>query len=806
MKNQFFKISFRQITRHKLFSLVNIFGLSIGIASVILISLWIADESSYDKSFPDYERLYRITQDVSMKDLNFYTVDQHYNSYYELREKFPEIECIARISKPIESFIKIENSKYIENRLFYADNSIIDLLGLEFLSGQNSINIEEPNTAIISARIAEKYFGTTNALGKTYLLESKTPIQVVGVFKNLPKNNHIRSEIFISIKNVPERILTTFGTNERCLIYLRLRPGMKSSELEAKFPEFVRDFYGKLVQRFLGISFDDFLEGGNRFNLNLQPITEAHFNKNIEDDISVHGDRQHIYILGLISVIILIVAIINFINLSSARALYRTKEVSIKKINGASRNLLIKQFTFEAIVYSLIALNIGLLIVEFLLPLFNRFTEKDLSVGYIENPSIILILLISGILVGIVSGIYPAFLISSFNPLTIFKKEGNKKLSGIVFRNILIATQFIISLSIITCTLIINKQLNYISNKDWGFDRNNFLIVKNITALNNQEEIIKKDLQSNKNIIDVTFSSTLPGKEITGRTYAAKGKDVDENVTMPRISVDFNFLQTYGFNLLAGRYFSADNISDINKQTAILNQAAVKAFGFENPVGERIYRIDSDHLNEDIVIVGVVQDFHFTSLFDEIRPCIIRPYWSRNNYMSIKLNKEDINETIQFVNNTWNKFSEQPFEYSFLEDDLVQLHRNEQRNKTLFFVFSFLSIVVSSLGLFGMTIFTISRKTKEIGIRKALGAPISNIASNLLMQTLIIFSVATLISVPFSYYFMNKWLSNFAYRINLNFPVFLISIFIVLSISFLTIIILVLKAAKANPIDSLRYE
>lgn len=806
MKNQFLKISFRQITRHKLFSLVNIFGLSIGIASVILISLWIADESSFDKCFPESERMYRITQDISMKDLKFYTVEQHYNSYYGLSEKFPEIESIARISRPIESFIKIENNKYIENRLFYADNSIIDLLGLNFISGQNSINIEDPNTAIISARIADKYFGNTNAIGKTFLLEGKTPIVIVGVFKNLPKNNHIKSEIFISIKNIPEQVLTTFGTNERCLIYLKLRPNINSSELEAKLPEFVRDFYGKLIQRFLRISFDDFLEGGNQFNLNLQPISEAHFDKTIEDDICVHGDRQHIYILGLISVIILIVAIINFINLSSARALYRSKEVSIKKINGASRNLLIKQFTFEAIIYSLIALNIGLLIVEFLLPLFNRFTEKDLSVGYLENPSIILILIVSGILLGVISGVYPAIVVSSFNPLTIFKKESNKKLSGVLFRNILIAIQFIISLSIITCTLIINKQLNYINNKDWGFDRNNFLIVKNIAALNNQEEIIKQELLSNKNIIDVTFSSTLPGKEITGRTYAAKGKGFAENVTMPRISVDFDYLEAYQLNLLEGRYFSFENVSDINKQTAILNQAAVKAFGFKNPVGQKIYRIDSDHLNEDITIIGVVQDFHFMSLFDKIHPCVIRPNWSSNNYLSIKINDKNISNTIQFINTTWNKFSEQPFEYSFLEDDLVQLHRNEQRNKTLFFIFSFLSIVVSSLGLFGMTIFTISRKTKEIGIRKALGAPISHIASNLLKHTLIIFSVATLISIPLSYYFMSNWLKDFAYRINLNFPIFLISIFIVLSISVSTIIILVLKAAKANPIDSLRYE
>ncbi len=803
MKNQFLKITFRQITRHKLFSLVNIFGLSIGIASVILISLWIKDESSYDKCYPNHERIFRLIQDASIKDTRFKSVDQHYNSYDGLLESYPEIESIARLSKSVNSFVKIDDRKYNVNRLFYADNSISHVLGFDFVYGTG--NIDEPNTAIISKQKANLYFGTANAVGKTLLLEGKTPVVITGIYKDLPSNNHIKSDLFVSINNIDEQILTTIYTNERCLIYFKLKPGIAPNEFEAKLPKFVKDFYGKLIERFLNITFDEFIDGGNHYDLKIQAITDIHFNSHIEDDITPHGNRQHIYILGLISLIILIVAIINFVNLSSARALYRAKEASIKKLVGASRNLLIKQFTAEAIIYAIIALNIGLLIVELLLPMFNRFTGKTISVGYLENPLIIIYLLGFGVLLGIISGIYPAILISSFNPLSVIKND-LKKVKGVSFRNLLIGIQFFISLSIITCTLVIGKQLNYINNKDWGFNRDNFIVLKDLSALNKQEEIFKKELIANSNILGVTLSSTLPGKEITGRTYAAKGLGVDDAITMVRTSVDYDFLETYQLNLLEGRYFAEDNISDVNRQTAILNQSAVKAFGFENPIGEKFYRIDSDHLKEDITIVGVVQDFHFQSLFNKVQPCIIRPYWSGNNYMSIKINNQNVNETIHFINETWNKFTEQPFEYSFLDDDLQLLHKNEQRNKTLFMIFSILSIIVSSLGLFGMTIFTISRKTKEVGIRKALGAPISNITFNLLKQTITLFSIATIISIPLCYYFMNSWLHNFVYRINLDAWIFILSVIIVLIISVSTIIFLVYKAAKANPVNTLRYE
>ncbi len=805
MKKQFLKIAFRQITRHKLFSIVNIFGLSIGIASVILISLWIQDESTYDKCYPDHERIYRLVQDFSLNDTKIISVEMFYNSYYGIKEQYPEIEKIARISKPTTSFVKIENRKYKENRIFYADNEIIDILGLNILQGEKQSALHEPNTAIISSNKAKIYFGTSDVVGKSFLYEGKIPIKITAIFEDLPANNHFDCDLYISINNIAERTLKTIQTNNRCLIYVKLKPNVNPDEFETKLLEFVRVFYGKIIQRFLGISFDEYLDNGNYFNLRLQSISNAHFDDIIEDDINTHGNRQHIYILGLISLVILIVAIINFINLSSARALYRAKEVSIKKILGASRSLLIKQFTIEAILYALIALNIGLLIVEFLLPLFNQFTAKDLSVGYLENPIIIILLIISGLLLGLISGLYPAFLISSFKPLSIFSND-HKKLKGVRFRNLLIGIQFFISLSIITCTLVINSQLKYINNKDWGFTRDGFLIVKNISALNNQEEIFKRELKSNNSILGVTLSSTLPGKELTGRTYAAKGKGVDENVTMLRTSVDYDFLKTYELKLIDGRYFSEDNVSDINQQTAIINQAAAKVFGFDNPVGQKFYRIDSDHLKEDITIVGVVKDFHYQSLYDQIYPCIIRPNWSSPKYMSIKVDAKNIEKTIQFVNSTWDKFSEQAFEYSFLEDDLMQLHKNEYRNKTLFFIFSILSIIVSSLGLFGMTVFTISRKTKEIGIKKALGAPLTNITLNLLKQTLILFSVAAIISIPICYYFMNNWLNNFVFRINIGFGLFLEALIIVLAISVSTIIFLVVKAAKSNPVDTLRYE
>lgn len=805
MKTQFLKISFRQITRHKLFSLVNIFGLSIGIASVIIISLWIQDESNYDKCYPNHERIYRMVQDFSMNNTQIISVEMFYSSYYELKDQYPEIEKIARLSKPVNSFIKIDNRKLKEDRIFYADKDVIDILGLDLIQGNKQNALTEPNTAIISSKKAETYFGTTDVVGKTFLFEGKTPIKISAVFEDLPKNNHINCQIYFSINSIPENTLKTMLTNERCLIYVKLIPNTNASEFEIKLKEFVRVFYGKIIQRFMGISFDEYLNSGNYFNIRLQSIADAHFDGIIEDDISPHSNRQNQYILGLISIIILVIAIINFINLSSSRALSRVKEASIKKIVGASKRSLLKQYTIEAILYSIIALNIGLLIVEFLLPLFNRFADKELSVGYIENPFIIIILLLFGIILGVISGLYPAYIISSFNPIAALKRE-QLKVKGVNFRNLLIGIQFFISLSIITCTLIIGKQLNYINNKDWGFNRDNFLIIKNIASLNNQIDVFKQELKLNRHILGVTHSSTLPGKEITGRTYAAKGKDYTENITMLRTSVDYDFLETYELKLVDGRFFSEDNVSDINEQTAILNEAAVKAFGFENPIGEKFYRIDSDHLKEDITIVGVVKDFHYLSLYDQIFPCIIRPNWSRPTYISVKIQADKIPQTIQSINQIWDKYSEQPFEYSFLEDDLLLLHKNEFRNKTLFIIFSILSIIVSSLGLFGMTIFNVSRKTKEIGIRKALGAPISNISFKLLKQTVVLFASAAIISVPVCYYFMDKWLNNFVYKTSLNASVFLYSILIVLFISVTTIITIVIKAAKANPVDTLRYE
>jgi len=806
MKNQFLKISLRQITRHKLFSLVNIFGLSVGIASVILISLWVNDENSYDKYYKDYERIYRLTSEITVNGTSVSTVDQYYKSINELKETFPEISNIARLSKPKKSFLTVNDKKINEDRLYYADNSLITLLNIDLTQGELESVLNEPNTAIISTKMAEKLFGIEDVIGKTILLEGKTPLLINGIFNKLPENTHIKGDIFTSINNLSDHTLNSFRTDESCLMYIKLHENASATEMASKFPKFIHHHYGEMIESAVGISFDEFLEGGNNIKLFLQPISEVHFNKDYTDDIEPHGNKQSIYILSVISFIILIVAIINFINLSSAKALNRIKEISIKKIIGASRKSLIKQLTLEAIIYSLFALNIGLILVEFLLPFFNDFTKKELSVGYIENPLIILYLLLFGVSLGIVAGIYPASLISSFSPLSILNKQGMSKLKGNLFRNILIVIQFFISLSIITGTLVISKQLNYINNKDWGFNKEDILIVKNINLLATPDYIFKNTLEENENISNTSLSQFVPGELFTARTYITEGKSFDEAVALFRVSTGFDFLKTYKLKLTEGRFFSKDNTMDYNRKTAVINEAAAKILGFESAIGKKIYRGDANNLQDPITIIGVVKDFHFKSLHDKIQPAIIRPYWMPNQYLSVVVKKEKINETISFIKEKWEKISDQPFEYSFLSADLQKLHNSEQRNKVLFLIFSILSIIVSSLGLFGMMIYTISKRQKEIGIRKALGAPNSNITYQLMKQTLWLFVIATIVSVPISIHLMSKWLHNFAYHINLTPSIFFISTCIVLFISIATIIAQVIIASRENPVQTLKYE
>ena len=811
MFKNYFKVAIRNFLRYKTFSLINIFGLAIGIACSILISLFVLDELSYDRYHENAKNIYRIAVDgfINGREIKVPITGQPVGVTF-VRE-FPEIIKSTRItnaslSSP-DNTISYDNEHFSESGVFYADSSVFDIFSIPLKDGDPKTVLTKPYTVVITETIARKYFGEENPIGKILTFNNSEDFMITGVAYDCPHNSHFHFNFLASYYSLRDYDNASMITNDYSYTYIILQENVHPEQIEAKMPDFIKKYIGPQLKTVLGVSLEEFKNSGNRYTYYLQAITDIHLHSHTEFEIEPNSDIIYVYIFAIIAMFILIIACINFMNLSTARSATRAKEVGVRKIFGAKRKVIIRQFLTESIILSFIALILGMVIVEVVLPYFNNLAGKQISLEYTKNLYILPLLLALALFVGLFSGSYSAVYLSSIQVLSVLKGKLTTAKKSAWFRNSMVIFQFSVSIILLICTSIVYSQLNYIQNKDMGYNKENVIVVENVNSLSNNIESFKQELLKYQNIINISTANSMPGKQFGGIPLKIEGSKTGE-LLIPRVlATDDNFNETLQMEIISGRYFSDEFRTD--SFAIILNETAVKEFNISDPVGKRLVTSIPGEIDDTyLTIIGVVKDFNFYSLRKEVVPITIMPLaWFNAQLMPIRINEKNIPETLAFIENKWKEYiPDEPFLYYFLENDIIDLHKEEFRTSKIFTIFSILAIFIACLGLFGMASFFTEQRTKEVCIRKVIGASVFKIILLLSKQFTKWVLLANIIAWPVAYLAMKSWLQNFAFHTKINLLVFIVSGIVAFIIAMLTVSYQAIKAAITNPAVSLKYE
>ncbi|MGD8780174.1 MAG: ABC transporter permease [Ignavibacteria bacterium] len=808
MLSNFFKIAFRNILRNKIYSFINIAGFAIGLASCIIIMIYVSYELSYDKFHDKADKIYRVTVNGKLGDNEFNMASTPPPMAQILLDNYPEVINTVRLQPSENMLIRTgneNNENFIENDFIWADSSFFDFFTYKLILGENNNVLAEPHTVVLTKSAALKYFGRLDVIGTILEFEDFTPYKITGVCEDPPDNAHFRFDILASLKSL-DYDDADFWLGNPFNTYIMLAENSSATQLKEKLPELVNKYVGPQMQEAIGSTLEDFKNNGGYYRYGLQSLTDIHLNSNLQGEIETNGDILYIYIFSFIALFILAIACINFMNLSTARSMIRAKEVGVRKVLGSHVGQIIKQFLAESIIITTIAMLIAVGIAYLFLPYFNDIAGKEYSFLIFNEWYSIPAIFISILVVGFLAGIYPAVYLSSFQPVKVLKTSLTSVESGSSMRKVLVVFQFSVSIMLIIGTLVINDQLSYVQDKKLGWDKDHILVIKRAWAVENNEEVIKNELLSNPNILTFTSSWAIPGRIYNGYLVWNPETPRGTQHLISGMSVKYDFDKTYSVEVKEGRLFSKEFLSD--SLAVVLNETAVSLLGYKDPVGKRLTfpgaNEDEDfHLN----IIGVVKDFHFESLHHKINPLLITLERQWPGFISMKINPVNVQETVAYANEVWAKYiSDKPFEYFFADEDFARLYENEERTGRIFSSFSVLAIIIACLGLFGLATFITNQRKKEIGIRKTLGASIYSIVYLLSKQFSIWVILANLIAWPVAYYFMGQWLNNFEYRIDVNLLSFLIAAVLVFLIALITVAYQSIRAAMANPVDSIKYE
>ncbi|MFC1724751.1 ABC transporter permease [candidate division KSB1 bacterium] len=786
MFKNYLKIVIRIIKRKKIYSMINLSGLTIGLTSCILILLYINFELGYDKFHENADNIYRVVMRQPGNMVRGSTTDWWVVSPAILKptweRELPEIEIIARTTD-LSAVLDI-NGQMFDERFLVADPEFLEIFTFPLKYGDKRTALNEPFSLIITERKAKSFFGEENPLGKTISAEGgKFKYKITGVFKDIPENSHLKFDFIASFKTLKTVWRRNWDSdnwlNNPYDTYLTLQ---ENTDLK-KFDEKLRKYD---------------LEGfsNKTWTFHVQPLLDIHFNR----DIRGKGDIRYIYIFSFIGLFVLFIACFNFINLTTARSASRAKEVGIRKVVGAYKKQLLQQLLGESILFTFIAMVFSVILIYFLLPVFNSLIGKELSFNVLFNTKFILSIIGITFLVGVISGSYPAVVLSSFQPVKVMKGSlDNSTRRTLFFRNSLFVLQFAVSVIMIISTITLYYQLQFIRNKKLGYNKNHIITLRNRVGY---FETFKNELSKNPDIVYVSLSSGTPTGIGWSNIPAWEGKDADDNPFFYRLTVDFDFFDLYGLEIVKGRKFSSE-FNDEDGNAYILNEAAVKSLGWDDPIGKKFgfWEITG-------TVIGVVKDFHFETLHKQITPLGIGVKDSRNfGVLSVRINSENISNTISDIENIWKEFAPNyPFQYSFIDEQVDNLYKTEQKMALSFNYFTIIAIFIACLGLFGLASFIAEQKTKEIGIRKVLGADVSKIVTLLTKDFILLVLIANIFACPIAWYAMRKWLETFAYRIDINITFFVSAAVISLLIALGTISFQAFRAAAANPVDSLRNE
>jgi len=814
MIKNYFRVAIRNLVKHKVYSLINILGLAVGIAGCLLIVLFVSDELSYDKFHEKGDRIFKIALERKYpQHSTYYAVIPH--SYAEVIPKdFPEIESVVRMGGPFnDQIVRYKDAhgdekQFEEDFVMNADSSFFDVFSIKLLKGNAKTVFKNLNDIVVTEETAKRYFGAEDPIGKVLNIFNQD-FHVTGVSENVPENSHFKYDILTKwndnfFGNGPNFI--TFTAH----VYLLLKPGADSRALEAKFPAMVDRYASGQIESELGKSWEDYKKEGNGYRYFLQPLPSIHLDPtHIEAKIKTGGNQNYIYFLSCVAVLIVLIACINFMNLATARSAERAKEVGVRKTMGSAREHLIVQFLVESILVSLAATFMAALISQLSLPFFNNLSGKHLHLDF--SLPIAGGLFAFALVVGFLAGSYPAFALSAFNPILVMKGSFSKQGKGNWLRNGLVVFQFWISIILITGTLVVADQMKFMQNKSLGYDKENMLIVESVFALNNKTQTFTEELKRISGVKSVGSSFALLGREgdYFGSQFIPEGSS--EILTTKSMVINDDLAETVGLKILQGRGFSKETNDSLS---LMVNESAVKTLGLTgNPVGQRLTQVQRNqngNVNVVFTIIGVMKDFNFQSLRDEITPLTIQSnesFGGGAGYAYAKVETQNLTDVTEKAEEKWKSLSDgRPFKYHFLNETLQANYQAEARAGTLFTVFSGLAILIACVGLFGLAAYTASLRTKEIGVRKVLGASVPGVVLFLSKDFTRLILVAFVLAVPLGWFMMNRWLEGFAYHVDLSIGTFLLAGGLALVISWVTVSYQSIKAALRNPVKSLRSE
>jgi putative ABC transport system permease protein len=818
MIRNYFKVALRSIFRNKLTAFINISGLALAMACAMLIYLFIVDEISYEKYHSKAERMYRITR-------SFHSPDGETNLHLAnvappigplLKNDFGEIEALARTLNSDVVLALEENGQpkilNTENQAFLAEPAIFDIFDIELKSGDPVKSLERPFTIMLSEKSAKRYFNDENIMGKRLRINDAFDLEITGVYKDFPLQSHWHPEFLISFitlenENIYGRngLETNWGNNSFGTYFI-LQEGADPKKLERSLPSFLDKHFGNYARANWGVPAD--WVASKSTTLYVQKVTDIHLRSHLDDEIEANGNITNVYMMGTIGLFIILIACFNFINLSTARATKRAKEVGLRKVVGAFRAQLINQYLSESVLTAFFALILAIGIGYGALGILNTFTGKALTIDLLHNIPLTVGLILFAMIIGVLAGIYPAFVISSFKPALTLKGQQGTATGRTFIRKGLVVSQFAISIVLIIATIIIFKQLDYLNSRDLGYDKNQVVTLPYYSELATSYETFYNELTNAAPIKNVARSSRIPTGRLLdsyGEPRVLKGDSlIDVDINLKSISTDTEFFDTYGIDVFSGRKFSKEIPTD-DSLAFVINESAAKRIGWENP---KDY-MDKEFQYADVKgkLIGIVKDFHFESLHEEITPMIFLQRNNNYNVLSIKIAGDKMQNGLAHLEKVWKTFlPSRPFDYQFLSERYRALYESEQKQSQLFTIFSGLAIFIASLGLFGLATFNTMQRVKEIGIRKVLGASVSNIVGLLSKEIVILILVANLISWPIAWYFMNQWLGTFAYHIEMDALAYLLAATSAVLIALITVSSQTIKAAMSNPAKTLRYE
>jgi len=807
MFKNYLKIALRNFLKHKGFSFINIFGLAFGVACCLMIVLFVLDEISFDRYHEKADQIYRVGLKAYVNNNAFNGVVTCAPMAQTLVREYPEVTAATRIRNFGFPVFRYEDKVFSEEQVFWVDQAFFDVFTVSFIKGDMKTALAEPNTIVLTRSMALKYFGDEDPIGKSLNADRQRDYLITGVMEDTPRNSHFHYDFLASLSTYGDSRSPVWVSNNYHT-YFVLQEGSSPQALEEKLVELVKKYVGPQIQAATGISLEQFFGSGGEYGYFIQPLTDIHLHSDYEYELGSNGDIAYVYIFSIIALGILFVACINFVNLATARSVTRAREVAIRKTVGSRRAQLIRQFLAETTLTSLLAVILALFVVQILIPSFNNITGKELSIPYIENIFTIPALLGVILFIGILAGIYPAFFLASFDPAIVLKSETMGKTKKSNLRNVLVVFQFTVSIVLIVGTLIVNKQLKYIQDMNLGFNKDQVVIVKKTDDLGNQIQTFRQELVKNVRIDNASNTGTLIGQTFGNSAFKLAGESGEETHLLWTYFTDPHFVDTYQIEMAAGRYFEEGR--QVDQQAVVINESAVKDLGLTDPLGKQIVALGPTQKQEQsFTIIGVMKDFNFERLHYQIRPLIVLLYGpnNRGRYVSVRINSEGIRETMAFLESTWKRFAgNQAFEYEFFDDHFAKIYKAEEQTGQIFFAFSLLAIIIASLGLFGLAAFIAEQRTKEIGIRKVLGATETKIIALLSKQFIKWVVLSNLIAWPIAYYFMHKWVQRFAFRPGISIWSFLLASVVVLIIALLTVSYQTIKAAHSDPVDLLRYE